>query len=117
MNKIRVILITTILFASGFIFPYIQSRAVPPTKADYTGRNHTIEIKQMTFSPANIVVKKGDRITFVNHDMVTHDITEAKKAWSSAPLLIGKSWPMTVTQTAAYYCSIHPVMKGKIIVK
>ncbi|MDQ6480634.1 plastocyanin/azurin family copper-binding protein [Dyadobacter sp. LHD-138] len=116
MNKIQVILITTILFAASFIFPYIQKRIVPPTKA-YTGRNHTIEIKQMTFSPANIVVKKGDRIIFVNHDMVTHDITEAKKAWSSAPLLIGKSWSMTVTQTAAYYCSIHPVMKGKIIVK
>jgi plastocyanin len=115
MNKVQIILITTILFAASFIFPYIQRRTVPPATAEYS--THIIEIKQMTFSPANIVVKKGDRITFVNHDMVTHDITEAKKAWSSAPLLIGKSWSMTVTQTAAYYCSIHPVMKGKIIVK
>lgn len=80
-------------------------------------KNHVIEIKSMAFNPALITVHKGDRITFLNHDIVTHDITEAKKSWKSSPLPVGKSWSLTVSQSAGYYCSIHPVMKGKIIVK
>ena len=80
-------------------------------------KEYTIEIAQMQFTPAAITVHKGDKITFVNHDMVTHDVTEAGKAWTSASLPADASWEMTVTQSADYYCTIHPVMKGKIVVE
>lgn len=79
---------------------------------------HSVEITQMRFSPAELKVKKGDKVVFVNHDMVTHDITEeTKKAWSSSPLAVNQTWVLTVAESANYFCSIHPVMKGKIIVE
>ena len=37
---------------------------------------HSVEITQMKFFPAELKVKKGDKIVFVNHDLVTHDVTE-----------------------------------------
>ena len=79
---------------------------------------HLIEIKQMKFVPAEIKVKKGDEVAFVNRDIVTHDVTEeSHKAWSSSPLASGQTWGLVATETVNYYCSIHPVMKGKIIVE
>jgi plastocyanin len=79
---------------------------------------HSVEITQMKFYPAELKVKKGDKVIFVNHDLVTHDITEeSKKEWSSSPLATDQTWVLVVTGSVNYFCSIHPVMKGKIIVE
>ena len=79
---------------------------------------HSIEMMQMKFYPAELKVKKGDKIVFVNHDIVAHDVTEeSKKAWNSSPMSEGQTWILEATETVNYYCSIHPVMKGKIVVE
>lgn len=79
---------------------------------------HVVEIAQMQFEPAEIQVSKGGVIQFINHDMVAHDVTEQNsKAWSSAPLQPDQTWILKVSGSADYYCSIHPVMKGKITVE
>lgn len=81
-------------------------------------KTHTVEIKQMQFQPATLTVQKGDTIVWINQDLVAHDVTEYPgKAWTSGPLATGQSWRMPVTKSADYYCSIHVVMKGKIIVE
>ena len=79
---------------------------------------YTVEIKEMKFLPAVIQVKKGDTIVWINRDMVPHNVTEEKqKAWASPLLPVGKSWKMAVQASGAYFCSLHPVMKGRIQVK
>ena len=81
-------------------------------------QTHLVEITQMKFNPEVVTVKIGDKITFVNHDMVAHDITEeSSKKWSSSPLQPEQTWTLDVTESNNYYCSLHPVMKGKIIVE
>lgn len=77
---------------------------------------HFVDIKQMQFIPAELKVKKGDRVVFVNKDIMAHNVTEqAGKSWSSSTLQSNESWTLVVTESSDYYCSIHPVMKGKII--
>ena len=79
---------------------------------------HAIEMSQMKFDPAELKVKKGDKVVFINHDMVAHDVTEqATKAWNSSPMAEGQTWILVATETVDYYCSLHPVMKGKIVVE
>ena len=79
---------------------------------------HSVEISMMKFNPAMLNVRKGDSIVFVNNDIVTHDITEEQEqVWSSSPMPAGKTWVLVAIETVDYYCSIHPVMKGKIIVE
>src|SRR4030095_12829157 len=79
---------------------------------------HAIEMSQMKFDPAELKVKKGDKVVFVNHDMVAHDVTEqSTKAWNSSPMAEGQTWILVATETVDYYCSLHPVMKGKIVVE
>jgi plastocyanin len=78
-------------------------------------KSYTIHIKGMKFDPAEISVNKGDTVTWINDDMVDHDITdETKKEWSSGVLHTGKSWSKVISANADYFCSIHVVMKGKI---
>jgi plastocyanin len=79
---------------------------------------YNVEIKQMQFQPASLTVQKGDTVIWTNHDIVTHDVTEEKdKRWTSGPLAPGQSWSLVVNEGADYYCSIHVVMKGKLIVQ
>ena len=91
--------------------------AEPPRQQDEP-KTHIVEIKQMKFEPAEIKVHKGDRVLWINKDITNHDVTElSKKAWASSPLSTGQSWSMTVTQSEDYFCNLHQVMKGKIIVE
>lgn len=83
-----------------------------------TSKSHTVEINAMQFQPSELSVQKGDTVVFLNKDMVVHDVTEEKsKAWGSSPLSPGQSFNLVASESADYYCTIHPVMKGKIIVK
>ena len=78
---------------------------------------HTIEIKNMKFVPSELIVHKGDTVVWINRDIFPHDVTEFKnKTWSSSTLLKGKYWYKVITKNEDYYCSLHVVMKGQIIV-
>ncbi|MDB5281815.1 MAG: hypothetical protein JWO06_890 [Bacteroidota bacterium] len=79
----------------------------------------TIIISDMNFHPAVIKIHKGDAVIWINKDMVTHCVTEAKtKSWSSLQIPAGEAWKMmAVEHSSDYYCAIHLVMKGKIVVE
>ncbi len=95
-----------------------KNSADTTTMEEKKPETHTIEMAQMKFNPAELKVKKGDKIIFVNHDIVAHDVTETStKAWNSSSMADGQSWTLVATETVDYYCSIHPVMKGKIVVE
>ena len=93
------------------------------SKADTTAKEipyevHTVEIKEMKFVPDVVTVKKGDEVVFVNRDMVAHCVTEEMhNAWTSGSLPAGESYLLVVKESSDYYCAIHKVMKGKIIVQ
>jgi plastocyanin len=94
------------LFLSGAAFPPVSPKV------------HTVEISRMQFNPQVLVVSQGDTVEFVNKDLVTHDVTEVSgKSWKSPALASGAKWRLVARKTADYYCSYHPVMKGKIEVK
>ncbi len=104
-----------------FIFLLSSCNSTPEKPADKVEKPahkvYNVEIKQMQFRPAELVLHKGDTVIWTNHDIVTHDGTEEKsKLWTSGPLAPGQSWSLVVTESADYYCSIHVVMKGKLIV-
>ena len=84
----------------------------------YKPQHHTVLIRQMQFIPSSLKVQKGDTVEFINEDMVAHDITEAShQAWSSSVLPSGNSWKLVVAGDANYYCRIHPVMKGSLVIR
>jgi plastocyanin len=79
-------------------------------------QQHTIAIAQMKFVPEQLTVHKGDQITFVNNDMVLHNIVDSSGKLLIDSLQAGVSKTITISESFGYYCSLHPVMKGRIVV-
>ena len=78
----------------------------------------TIEIDGMTFAPASTTVRPGDRVVWVNRDLVPHTAT-AGKVFDSGVIAPGKSWT-TIAGTPGrhdYLCSLHPTMKASLLVQ
>ena len=114
-------ILKTVIFSSCAVFFLNSCNADSTKKADAKKEIHslhTVEIKQMKFQPSELVVQKGDTVVWINNDIVAHDVTEeTNKAWTSSLMPVGQSWSLVVTQSAHYYCSIHVVMKGKLVVQ
>ncbi|MGE5395874.1 MAG: plastocyanin/azurin family copper-binding protein [Candidatus Saccharibacteria bacterium] len=85
--------------------------------AGYTPQNHVVEIKDMKFQPAELKLNQGDIVTWINRDIVSHDVTEENKTWASPALSTDATWKKVITQSGTYYCSIHVMMKGTLTVK
>lgn len=112
----NILTIIKIGFCSFFSVFFLDSCKSVPKKSIH--KKHTVEIKAMKFQPAELVAENGDTVVWVNHDILAHDVTEQpSKAWSSSVMPAGASWSLVVTQSADYYCSIHVVMKGKIVMQ
>jgi plastocyanin len=84
--------------------------------ADPAVQQHMVDIAQMKFVPDQLTVHKGDRITFINSDIVMHNITDSSGKLLIDSLQAGVSKTITVSESFNYYCSLHPVMKGRIVV-
>jgi plastocyanin len=72
------------------------------------------------FSPKTFTVPAGATVTWTNHDNVPHVVTSADDQFQKSPVLkAGQSFSNTFATagTYFYFCSIHPRMTGKIIVK
>jgi plastocyanin len=77
-----------------------------------------------SYEPAVITVKKGDAIEWTNNDNAPHTVTSFKddgKSFDSSIILTGKKYILdTSTLTDSeydYFCTIHPFMKGKIVLQ
>jgi YVTN family beta-propeller protein len=77
-----------------------------------------VKIAGFAFGPASLAVAAGQTITWTNGDSVTHTITSDDKLWDSGPVAPGASFSVTLTQpgTYTYHCSVHPFMRGTVVV-
>jgi plastocyanin len=83
---------------------------------------NSVSIKNFAFDPSTLTVKAGTAVTWVNNDGALHALvsdTGSPVAFSSDPFATGASYTFTFTQpgTYPYNCSIHPAMKGEIVVQ
>ncbi|MGS1110414.1 cupredoxin domain-containing protein [Achromobacter anxifer] len=80
---------------------------------------HVVTIEGMQFTPAELAVKRGDKVTWINKDLVPHTATAVSKAFDSGVIAAGASWTYTVREEggSAYVCLFHPTMQGTLIVQ
>jgi plastocyanin len=93
-----------------------------PTTPAPAGGSNAIAIKNFAFSPAILTIKTGTTVTWMNQDGAIHQITSdsgTPVAFNSDSLANGASFQFTFIQpgTYTYHCTIHPPMKGTIIVQ
>ena len=110
-----------ILFVALAILSTIRGKEAETTKAGLAKSNKSeVVIDNFSFSPQTFTLPAGATVTWTNRDNMAHTVTSADNRFSKSPVLKpGQSFSNTfpATGTYSYFCSIHPRMTGKIIVK
>ena len=103
-----------VLGSSLLAVAMIADRAIAAEPA-----THTVTIENMQFDPAELSVKRGERVVWVNKDLFPHTVTADGKAFDSGDIAAGESWTYIATAPGsyAYTCTYHPSMKGTLSVK
>jgi plastocyanin len=83
----------------------------------YPATREDIMIMGSAFTPPTKTVKRNTTVQWISHDNVQHTVTG--KGFDSKSLSGGQTYQYTFTQpgTYEYGCTLHPNMKGKIIVE
>jgi amicyanin len=111
MRKTWILFIAFILMSIGVLSGCTQQQSPPA--------GNTVTMKNLAFNPSTITIKAGENVTWTNEDSVSHTVKEVTGLFESSTLVNGQSFTFTFTTTGTYNytCTIHPSMKGKVIVE
>ena len=102
-----------VLFVILTVLSTIRGKETETTKAD-------VVIENFSFSPQTFTLPAGATVTWTNRDSMPHTVTSTDKRFPKSPVMKpGQSYSnkFAAAGTDSYFCSIHPRMTGKIIVK
>ena len=91
-----------------------RKRASAPLGPDEIG------IDNFSFTPRERTVARGTTVTWINADDVPHLVVEVRQRFKASPALDTNqrySVRLDAPGTYDYFCSLHPVMTGRIVVR
>ena len=103
-------------FCGAFGPPAMAADVAAATKAP----TYQVEIRNFAFAPRTLTIPAGTRVVWTNRDDEPHLISSAGAMFAPSKALdTSDSYAVTFAKpgTYAYYCSIHPMMVGTIIVQ
>ena len=101
------------IFSGVLLYLIVQN--AESAESSFKLTQHNIEISGFAFVPKQLEVKTGDTITWINKDIVPHNIVESIDQRVISPnLAIGEKYTYIVKKSMVYYCGLHPSMKGKL---
>jgi plastocyanin len=120
-------LLALVPIASGCADRTVPAAAAPATmktemaKPTVATADNRVVIDNFTYSPAELTVPVGAKVTWTNRDDVPHTVTSPEKPrlLDSGTLDTDQSFShiFPAPGTYEYFCTVHPKMTGKIIVK
>ena len=114
-QSVRRALRVTLLFTALTSTPGL---AEDPNNAG-AGPVASVSMDHNTFIPSEITVVPGTTVTWVNKEDMPHTVVHVNKGFRSKTIVKDAQFSFTFTAAGDYdyLCSIHPNMKGKVIVK
>ena len=96
--------------------PPVAPAPPPPESAPVSGGS-TVSIKDFAFSPATLTVPVGTTVVWTNADGSNHFVAFADQ--KSDRLKMGATYSRTFSSPGVYEyaCTLHPEMKGKVVVQ
>lgn len=79
----------------------------------------TVRIENFAFTPAVLTVTPGTTVTWTNADEDPHAVLANDKSFRSRALDTDQTYSFTFAKAGdfGYFCSLHPHMTARIIVK
>jgi plastocyanin len=93
--------------------------AGPRAPSADAAKSAAVQIDNFHYSPPMLVVAPGTTVTWKNDDDEAHSVREKDGKFKSAALDTDDTFSQTFATPGEYeyFCSIHPYMTGKIVVK
>ena len=87
-----------------------------PAPSGEAAKAEKVDIVEFTYQPDPVVVQTGGKVTWQNQDAAPHTATAEDDSWDTGTIEKGKIGSETFKEagTFAYYCEIHPTMKGTV---
>jgi len=78
-----------------------------------------VNIDNFSFSPNVAAVTAGAEVTWTNHDDIPHNVVANDNSFHSPVLDTGEKFSRRFDTAGeyGYYCSLHPKMTGKLVVR
>ncbi len=76
-------------------------------------------IDNFSFSPPTITVAAGTTVTWTNNDDIPHTVRAVDGGFHSKAMDTGDSYSFAFAKPGvySYFCSLHPKLVGKVVVK
>jgi plastocyanin len=117
--------------ALGVMVNTTTVNAAPPSPPNETGgvpravaapqpaAGPRIEIEKHKFSVPTMTIPVGATVTWVNHDEDAHTVTSTTALFRSSGLDTDDTFSYRFTKpgTYPYFCTLHPLMVGTVIVR
>lgn len=83
------------------------------------GTSESAAIRDFAFTPGNLQVPVGAKVTWTNYDDAPHSATARGGTWDSGILSKGDSKTLTFDTAGdyTYYCTVHPSMVARLQVR
>jgi plastocyanin len=103
-------LLFPLIFALALLAPALSRAA-----------DQTVTIDNFVFTPQELTVAAGTKVVWINRDDIPHTIvsSDGPRSFKSPPLDTDDKFAITFDKpgTYRYFCSIHPMMTGTIVVQ
>jgi plastocyanin len=101
----------------------VATTAAPTTEVSITApaapvRGNEVTIDGFAFQPASLTVTAGTTVTWTNRDEEPHTVAASDGSFHSPGMGTGATFTHTFAAagTFDYVCSIHPMMRGTVVV-
>ena len=92
--------------------------AAPPPPLPPVAGSGDVQIVDFGYTPSTLTVAQGAAVSWVNTGVAPHTVTASSGVFDSGILSRGATFSRTFTNagTFSYFCTLHPDMKGTILV-
>lgn len=107
------------LIARILLVLWVPGAGCTPGAGPHRATRHVVEITAFAFEPDTLRVAPGDTVVWINKDVVVHTATEAGGVWDSRALGTNGTWTLVTggSGESSYLCTLHPSMRGLIVVR
>jgi plastocyanin len=116
-RRSALLLLVGLLALTGF-FALRAATGTSDAAAGSTAKKVTIE--RFDYEPSPLRVNPGTKIVFDNEDgSITHTATAKNGSFDTGDIKVGTTKTIVLRKPGVYkyFCTIHPFMHGKIVVK
>jgi plastocyanin len=97
----------------------VATRRITANREQQSRATAEVTIGNFTFQPETLTVAPGTTVTWTNRDDIPHTVVSTDGLFKSKARDTDEKFSFTFDKagTYPYFCSIHPKMKGQIVVR